>query len=119
MRLVTCSSLTSIASSRRLSKLPGARLMEPTMARFPSARISLAWSLTCWSFSFDTFILKNTEAADSLAQLLLLQFVGWPSHHMDVDPSVGCPHEMFDNDGVLVTLVLEPQRMFGVIDKLP
>jgi hypothetical protein len=38
---------------------------------------------------------------------------------MDVDPSVGCPHEMFDNDGVLVTLVLEPQRMFGVIDKLP
>ena len=79
----------------------------------------MAWSLTCWSFSFDTFILKNTEAADSLAQLLLLQFVGWPSHHMDVDPSVGCPHEMFDNDGVLVTLVLEPQRMFGVIDKLP
>lgn len=32
---------------------------------------------------------------------------------------MGCPHEMFDNDGVLVTLVLEPQRMSGVIDKLP
>lgn len=36
--------------------------------------------------NFDTFILENTEAADSLAQLLLLQFAGWPSHHMDVDP---------------------------------
>jgi hypothetical protein len=79
----------------------------------------LGMELDVLELSFDTFILKNTEAADSLAQLLLLQFVGWPSHHMDVDPSVGCPHEMFDNDGVLVTLVLEPQRMSGVIDKLP
>ena len=45
---------TSIASSRRPSRLPGARLIEPTIAATPSASSILACSLR--SFSLCTLI---------------------------------------------------------------
>src|SRR5271157_3727665 len=38
---------------------------------------------------------------------------------MDLDASLGCPNEMFDNHRVLIALVLQPERMFGIIDELP
>src|SRR3989442_4808208 len=45
-RSTTAASRTSIASSRRLSKLPGAKLMDPTMALTPSARSNLPCSFS-------------------------------------------------------------------------
>src|SRR2546428_4597536 len=45
-RSTTAASRTSIASSRRLSKLPGAKLMDPTMASTPSASSILPCSFS-------------------------------------------------------------------------
>src|SRR5271165_3339519 len=103
MRLTTCSSRASMASSRRLSKLPGARLIEPMIARSPSARSTLACSLTCFSL----WIFTPTSSS-----------VRSPRHYVDLHSTAIRPDQVLDHYRILVALILQPQRILGLIDEL-
>ena len=66
----------------------------------------------------DADIVQDAQAANSFDQFLLLQLVRRPCHEMNFHaPAVG-PHQAFDDDRVLIALVLQPQGMFGLVDEL-
>ena len=119
MRWTMCSSSTWMASSRRLSKLPGARLMEPMMARASSARMSLACSLM-WRqlVNLDAEVLKGAQAADAFDELLFLELVRGAGHDVDLHAAGVGADEVLDDGGVLVALILQPQGVLAAVDEL-
>src|SRR5579871_6003598 len=40
-------------------------------------------------------------------------------HDVDLDSATARANQVFDDDGVLIALILQPQRMFRAVDKLP
>src|SRR5580704_219309 len=53
----------------------------------------------------DADVLKAAQAADAFDELLLLELVRRTSHDVDLDTTAARADEVFDDDGVLVTLV--------------
>ena len=43
--------------------------------------------------------------------------MGRPGENVNFDPATVCAYEVFDDDGVLVALVLHPESVFGLIDE--
>src|SRR5262245_14550382 len=63
-------------------------------------------------------VVENSNATDALDQLFHLKRVGCPGHHVDGYSTACRPHESFDDDSVLVALVLDEQRVLRAVDEL-
>src|SRR5271157_128952 len=66
----------------------------------------------------DADIVQDSQAPDTLDEFLLLQLVRWPGQDVHSYAAMICPHQAFNDHGVLVALVLHPQRMFCLVDEL-
>ena len=66
----------------------------------------------------DTHIVQNSQAPDALDEFLLLELVRRPGQHVNFHAAMVGPDQALDDDGVLVALVLHPQRMLGLVDEL-
>ena len=65
----------------------------------------------------DAKIVKRSQSANAFHELRPLQLVDRTRHDVDLDATQMRPDEMLDHRRVLVTLVLQPQRMLAVIDE--
>ena len=81
-----------MASSRRLSKLPGLRLIEPTIARLLVGEQHLGVQLEVLELvDLDADVVENAYSADTLDQLFLLKGVRRAGHHVDLHAAASLP----------------------------
>ena len=116
---MTCASSTSMASSRRPSKLPGARLTEPTMARAPSASIILPCSFSPFSLCTlaPTSCMIRRPPTPSIS-LSFFSVCGGRARMCTFTPRRHRAHDALDDHRVLVALVLQPQRVLRAVDEM-
>src|SRR5271156_1123844 len=67
---------------------------------------------------FDSDIVQNSQAARSFNQFLFLQLVWWPRQNVYVYPPDAGPHQPLNNYGILIALILDPQSVLGIVNKL-
>jgi hypothetical protein len=65
----------------------------------------------------DSDVVADAQAAYSLNELFLLERMRRAGHEMNLHASARSSHQALDDDGVLVTLVLDEQEMPCVVDE--
>src|SRR5450631_668546 len=68
--------------------------------------------------NLDADIVHGAQSADGFDQLFLLQFVRGTSHDVDLDAPRRRPYQALNDHRVLITLVLQKDRLLRVIDEL-
>src|SRR5277367_3030086 len=66
----------------------------------------------------DAHVIHHTQATDSFDEFILLEGVRWTRHDVDFDAAHTGPDQALDDDGVLIALVLQDQRVLGVVDEI-
>jgi len=101
------------------SKLPGARLTDPMMARASSASIILACSFRPFSlctFAPTSFMIRRPPTPS--ISLSSFSECGGRDRMRTFNTARDCAHDTLDDHRILVSLVLQPQRVFGTVDEM-
>ena len=61
----------------------------------------------------DAHVIEDAQITDTLNELVLLERIGRTSDDVNLQPTPHGSHKSFDNDGILVALVLNEQEMMG------
>src|SRR5262249_34928430 len=67
--------------------------------------------------NLDPHIVHDPKATDAFDQFVLLERVWRPGHQVKLYSSTGRPYQALDNDHVLISLVLDEQRMSRLLDE--
>ena len=107
-----------MASSRRLSKLPGREVDGADDGALVVGEEQLGVELDVFELvDFDAEILQDAEAADAFDELIDLELVRRAGHDVNLDAAGIGADEVLDDGGVLVALVLEEEGVLGVVDE--
>jgi hypothetical protein len=67
--------------------------------------------------NLDSDVVADAQAAYSLNELLLLERMRRAGHEMNLHAAARGSHQALDDDGILVTLVLDEQEMPCVVNE--
>ena len=65
----------------------------------------------------DSHVVEDAQSADAFDQLLFLERVRRPRHHVDLHSAPARSNQVLDDDGVLIPLVLQEERVLGAVDE--
>ena len=108
-----------MASSRRSSKLPGREIDRADDRATAVGEQHLGVELEMLELvDLDAHVIHDAKAADAFDQLFLLKGVRRARHDVDLHAAHRGADQALDDDGVLVALVLDEQRVLGLVDEL-